>query len=199
MVLPAETLIAMSGFALAASATPGPVNIIGAMTGARHGPLQALPFVTGASASFLALFLIAGTGMAAGTGWLLALTRPMTLAGSAYLRWMAWGLARKDGRVDGPIREGRPGFWSGAVVQGLNPKAWLAVFSSLSAFVLPLEDPAAGLAVFAGLYGLICWLSLALWAWGGSKVRPPQLRLFNRAMALALSLSVAWMLGKAFL
>ncbi|MFE3838753.1 phage head-tail joining protein [Pseudogemmobacter sonorensis] len=59
---PFETLLAMSGFALAASATPGPVNIIGAMTGARYGAARALAFVTGATASFLVLFLAFGTG-----------------------------------------------------------------------------------------------------------------------------------------
>lgn len=47
-----ETFLAMSGFAAAASATLGPVNIIGAMTGARYGMGQALIFVTGATSSF---------------------------------------------------------------------------------------------------------------------------------------------------
>lgn len=197
MVPPVETLIAMSGFALAASATPGPVNIIGVMTGARYGTLRALPFVSGATTSFLALFLIFGTGMLAGIGWILALTQPMTLIGSAYLLWMAWGLARDDGGIEATETPRIPGFWSGVMVQGLNPKAWLAVFSSLSTFVLPLEDRAAGMAVFAALFGLICWASLAAWAWGGARVGRRHMRLFNRVMALALALSVAWMLGNA--
>lgn len=92
MLPPWETLVAMSGFALAASARPGPVNIIGAMTRARYGVARALPFVTGATASFLALFLTFGSGMLAGTGWMISLARPMTLIGSAYLLWMAWQL-----------------------------------------------------------------------------------------------------------
>lgn len=191
---PFETLLAMSGFALAASATPGPVNIIGAMTGARYGAARALAFVTGATASFLVLFLAFGTGMLAGTGWILALARPMTLIGSAYLLWMAWGLARDDGTLERQDLELAPGFWSGALVQGLNPKAWLAVFSSLSAFVLPLADRATGLAVFAMLFGGICWASLAVWAWGGARVQHRHMRVFNRVMAGALVISVLWML-----
>lgn len=194
---PLETLLAMCGFALAASATPGPVNIIGAMIGARHGTWQALPFVSGATVVFLALLLVLGTGMLVGTGWLLALARLMTLIGAAYLLWMAWGLARDDGRIDGRVSPLIPGFWSGVVVQGLNPKAWLAVFSSLSTFVLPLQDRATGMAVFALLFGAICWLSLAAWAWGGARIGQGRMREFNRAMALVLALSVAWMLTKA--
>lgn len=196
---PFETLLAMSGFALAASATPGPVNIIGAMTGARYGAARALAFVTGATASFLVLFLAFGTGMLAGTGWILALAKPMTLIGSAYLLWMAWGLARDDGTVERQDLDHAPGFWSGALVQGLNPKAWLAVFSSLSTFVLPLADRVTGLVIFAALFGAICWLSLTLWAWGGARIGQGRMRLFNRLMALALVLSVAWMLAETLI
>lgn len=198
-MLPFETLLAMSGFALAASATPGPVNIIGAMTGARYGVARALAFVTGATASFLVLFLAFGTGMLAGTGWIMALARPMTLIGSAYLLWMAYGLARDDGTVERQNLNDAPGFWSGALVQGLNPKAWFAVFSSLSTFVLPLPDRLTGLVVFAALFGVICWLSLTLWAWGGARVGQRRMRLFNRVMAIALALSVMWMLTEALM
>ncbi|MEO9336753.1 LysE family translocator [Mesorhizobium sp. SB112] len=196
---PFETLLAMTGFALAASATPGPVNIIGAMTGARYGAARAIAFVTGATTSFLVLFLTLGTGMLAGTGWMLALARPMTLIGSVYLLWMAWGLLSDDGALKPHDLPRAPGFWSGALVQGLNPKAWLAVFSSLAAFVLPLPDRVTGLVVFATLFGLICWLSLMLWAWGGARIGQGRIRLFNRLMALALVLSVAWMLASAFM
>ncbi|NPD17143.1 LysE family translocator [Xinfangfangia sp. D13-10-4-6] len=196
---PFETLLAMIGFALAASATPGPVNIVGAMTGARYGAARALAFVTGATASFLVLFLAFGTGMLAGTGWILMLARPMTVIGSIYLLWMAWGLARDDGMVERQGLDHTPGFWSGALVQGLNPKAWLAVFSSLSTFVLPLANRGTGLIVFAVLFGAICWLSLALWAWGGARVGQRRMRLFNRLMALALAVSVAWMLAGTFM
>ena len=135
--------------------------------------------------------------MLAGTGWILALARPMTLIGSAYLLWMAWGLARDDGTVERQDLNRAPGFWSGALVQGLNPKAWLAVFSSLSTFVLPLADRVTGLVALAVLFGVICWLSLMLWAWGGTRIGQGRMRLFNRLMALALVLSVAWMIVSA--
>lgn len=194
---PLDTLLAMCGFALASSATPGPVNIIGAMTGAKHGALRALRFVSGATASFLALLVIVGSGMLLGTEWVLALAWPMTLAGSAYLLRMAWGLLRGGGGIHADSDPRIPGFWSGVVVQGLNPKAWLAVFSSLSTFVLPLQDRTTGMAVFTILFGAICWLSLAAWAWGGARIGQSQMRAFNRIMALVLALSVAWVLVQA--
>jgi threonine/homoserine/homoserine lactone efflux protein len=196
---PLETLLAMSAFALAASASPGPINVIGAMTGARYGAARALAFVTGATTTFLVLFLALGMGTLVGTGWILMLARPMTLIGGVYLMWLAWSLARDDGMVERDDLDHAPGFWSGALVQGLNPKAWLVVFSSLSAFVLPLADRVIGLIVFAALFGTIGWLSLALWAWGGERIGRSQTRLFSRLMALVLALSVAWMLSTTFL
>lgn len=193
-----EALIAMSGFALASSATPGPVNIIGAMTGAKHGTLRALPFVSGATACFLALFLIFGSGLLTQPRWIAALATPMLLIGSTYLLWMAWQLARDDGRIELTDTQCIPGFWSGVLVQGLNPKAWLTVVSSLSTFVLPLADRGTGMIAFAILFGLICWMSLTAWAWGGARIAKRQMRRFNRLMALALALSVVWMLTASY-
>lgn len=194
MLPPVETLLAMASFALAGSATPGPVNIIGAMTGTRYGTMRALPFVTGATVSFLTLLMICGTGLLVRAGPILTVARPMTLLGSAYLLWMAWGLARSDGAIGTADGRSVPGFWSGMMVQGLNPKAWLVVLSALSTFILPLGDPRGGLTAFVILSGLICWPSLALWAWGGARIPQGWMRLFNRAMALALLISVGWIL-----
>jgi threonine/homoserine/homoserine lactone efflux protein len=197
MLPPVETLLAMGSFALAGSATPGPVNIIGAMTGTRHGTIRALPFVTGATISFLALLVICGTGMLSRAGPVMAMAWPMTLLGAAYLLWMAWGLLRSDGAFEAPDGHAVPGFWSGVMVQGLNPKAWLVVLSALSTFILPLRDTRGGLLAFVVLSGLICWPSLALWAWGGARIPQKRIRLFNRAMALALLISVGWIMVHA--
>lgn len=199
MIPSLETLAAMAGFALATSATPGPVNVICAMTGARAGTRRALPFVTGATVCFVALLLALGGGILAGTGWIDPLALPMTLAGSGYLLWMAFGLLLEGG-ARGRGEVGRlPGFWSGVAVQGLNPKAWLVVVSALSTFVPPLQDRQAGLAAFAAIFAVVCWASLAVWAWSGAQIPARYIRLFNRVMALALATSVVWMLGNSLL
>ncbi|WP_167376089.1 LysE family translocator [Methylobacterium tarhaniae] len=186
--------MAMSVFALVASATPGPVNIVGALCGARFGPARALPFVTGATLCFTALLLVFGAGVQIGAAWMSALTKPMTLAGGGYLLWLAWRLARAGEPVRGEAAASVPGFWSGFVIQGLNPKAWIAAVSALTTFVLPLPDPGKALVVFAALFTGICWLSLAAWACGGAGIGLRSFAGFNRAMAALLVASVAWML-----
>jgi threonine/homoserine/homoserine lactone efflux protein len=197
MSLPLETLLAMAGFAFASSATPGPVNLIGAMTGARFGPRHAVPFVTGATLSFVVLLVGFGFGLPGQDAVPQTLLRAITWVGATYLLWMAWQVLRDSGDYAAPTDHSQPSFWSGVLVQGLNPKAWLAVLSSLATFVLPLQNPQNGLMIFAALYAVICWGSLFLWAWGGAKVPAHHMRLFNRILALALIGSVLWMLSAA--
>lgn len=190
-----SVVLAMSLFAVTTSASPGPVNIIGAMTGARHGVAQALPFVTGATLCFVAQLLGVGTGTVAGVSWVDRLSAPLSWVGSAYLLWLAWRLARSTPATREDTQAGRPTFWDGVVIQAINPKAWLVVVSALATFVLPLEDRTGGLILFAGIYLVICWLSLAGWAVMGAQIPPAHERLFNRAMALLLVGSVLWMLA----
>lgn len=66
-------LLPMSAFALAASISPGPVNIVCLSSGTNHPISQGLIFVTGATLGFVALFrhwrralLAAGYGTHAG-------------------------------------------------------------------------------------------------------------------------------------
>ena len=58
-----ETFLPMALFALVTSATPGPVNVISAMSGARFGPISSLPYVFGATTSFVAILLLVGLGL----------------------------------------------------------------------------------------------------------------------------------------
>ena len=56
--------LSMSSFALAASISPGPVNIVALTTGLRHGFRASMGHVTGATVGFTALLLLSGLGLA---------------------------------------------------------------------------------------------------------------------------------------
>lgn len=194
----ASILAAMALFAFTTSATPGPVNIIGAMSGARFGTAAALPFVTGATVIFVALLLLLGFGAIAGLGWIEALAMPLTCFGSAYLLWLAWKIARSDTNAPHEAAKSRPGFLDGIMVQGVNPKAWFVIISALMTFVLPLDARTPGLVAFAAIYLVVCWLSLAAWAWVGARLARRWGKGFNRIMAALLVISVVWMLLEGF-
>lgn len=191
-------VLSMTAFALASSITPGPVNFIALGTGARLGWRASVPWITGATLGFTVLLLAVGLGLEGLIRALPGAVPAVRAAGGAFLLWMAWRLARDDGRLGSAETPGRrPSLFAGAALQWLNPKAWLAAVSGIAVYA---ADASAGTVWrFAAIYFVVCWTSVAAWAGAGGLVRrtlrePRRLRLFNRAMALLLAAGAAWML-----
>lgn len=192
-----ELYLSMAAFALAASISPGPVNLVALGSGARFGWRPSLWHVSGASVGFAVLLLLIGLGLHTMLERLPVLLVFIRFAGVAFFLYMAWQLAADDG-VLSPEAEGRrPGFWAGAVMQWLNPKAWLASLASMGLFAT--EGGVGRIWAFTLLYFLICYLSVASWAWAGSRLerhlrQPERMRRFNRLLALLLVVSAGYLL-----
>ncbi|MCP1313678.1 MULTISPECIES: LysE family translocator [unclassified Halomonas] len=184
-------LLPMSAFALAASISPGPVNLV-CLSSATHYPARrGLSFVTGATLGFIALFLGIGAGLYALLTRVALLETLLRFAGVAFLLYLSARLALDDGRLSEARPPKAPGFWTGAAMQWLNPKAWLASASGISAYT---GGDAGLIVVFAALYLPICWLSLASWVYAGAFLKrhvhkPHVLRVVNRVLALLLAAS----------
>lgn len=103
----------MSAFALVASISPGPVNIVGLSSGARYPLSKGLVFITGATLGFVILFLAIGYGLSA-----LLVTFPnfekwLTWAGIVFLLYLSYRLARDDGEINAEAIVEVPGFFTG--------------------------------------------------------------------------------------
>jgi threonine/homoserine/homoserine lactone efflux protein len=191
---PMPPALSMAAFALASSLTPGPVNLVALSSGARHGWRASLPYVTGATVGFTALLLLVGLGLEQVTRVLPTLVAWLRWGGVAFLLLMAWRLAIDSGELamhDASQR--RPSMLAGAVMQWLNPKAWLATLSGVAVYA------AGQLGLFATIYFVICLGSIAAWAVAGSTLTstlssPRAMRRFNAAMAALLAASAAFML-----
>ena len=195
-----EYLPSMAAFALAASITPGPVNIVALSAGAQFGFGATQRHVFGATLGFTLLLVLLGLGMHQLLTLWPALTRLIQWAGVAFLLFMAYRLTFDDGRLgNGAARA--PSCWYGALMQWLNPKAWLASVASLGAFVG--DGDIRLLWQFAGLYFVICYTSVACWAYVGAMLRgllrqARNVRRFNRTMALLLAASACYLLAEGF-
>lgn len=190
-------LLSMAAFALAASISPGPVNLVALAAGARHGLRPALRHVTGATLGFCLLLLLVGYGLHAVLRQWPGLTDALRWAGILFLLYMAWKLAADDGGLGDGNSGKPPSMGYGALMQWLNPKAWLACVAGVGAFVGQGET--ALLWQFTLIYLVICYLSVGCWAWAGTVIRryldePRRMRLFNRALALLLVASAAYLL-----
>lgn len=190
-------IISMAAFALVASITPGPVNIVALSSGAQFGFRASQRHVAGATLGFVLLLVLMGLGLHEVLQAWPALTRVVQLAGVAFLLFMAWKLAADNGQLDAKDSARAPSMVYGAVMQWLNPKAWLACVAGMGAFVA--DGEARLVWQFAAVYLVICYLSIGCWAYAGTFLRgylnnPAGMRVFNRIMALLLAMSAIYLL-----
>ncbi|MFL1485642.1 LysE family translocator [Marinobacter sp. LN3S78] len=189
-------ILPMSAFALAASISPGPVNLVCLSSGTRYPIARGLVFVTGATLGFIVLFLAVGLGLYSLMTMVPMLEDLLRWAGVAFLLYLAMRLARDSG--DLPEDDARaPGFATGALMQWLNPKAWLASASGIGAYTS--ANDLDTILLFAVLYLPICWLSLATWVYAGAFLRrhvqrPAVLVTINRTLAALLAASCVYLL-----
>ncbi|PWE37528.1 lysine transporter LysE [Pseudomonas prosekii] len=190
-------LISMAAFALVASITPGPVNIVALSSGARYGFRASQRHVAGATLGFVLLLVLMGLGLHELLEIWPGLTQVVQWAGVAFLLFMAFKLASDNGQVNAKDSGRAPSMLYGALMQWLNPKAWLACVAGMGAFVANGE--ARLIWQFAAVYLVICYVSVGCWAYAGTFLRgylsnPAGMRLFNRSMALLLAGSAAYLL-----
>lgn len=189
--------LSMFVFALVSSITPGPVNLVALNAGAQYGFAASLRHVTGATVGFVILLVLAGIGLQQLVVRWPVLIRLIQWGGVAFLFFMSYQLASDDGEFRGDAARRKPSLWYGAMLQWLNPKAWLASLAGMSAYAA--DGTSVQIGRFALLYFLVCYGSIACWAYAGTFLRQylqdaARVRLGNRVMAALLAASALYLL-----
>ncbi|MDB4837904.1 LysE family translocator [Marinomonas sp.] len=181
-------LFSMSIFALAASLSPGPINLLSLSGSARYGLRTGLTFITGATLGFILLFVLIGFGLHYFIDALPWLTQVLQWLGITFLLYLSYQLFIDNGELNSS--QGSPTFMTGAIMQWLNPKAWLASVSGITTYIP--QATVEEVAVFAGIYLPVCWLSLGVWVIIGIVLgqyfqSPSKVQLLNRSLAILLA------------
>jgi len=188
--------LAMASFALSMSISPGPVNMVIVASGSQHGVRRTLPFVSGATVGFTLLLALVGFGLMQVFHALPWLLTGLSVAGAVFIVYLGYRIATAPPELS-PQHRQAPGFLQGALLQWLNPKAWIACAAGASMFADPQSaDP---LLVFIGIYFVICFASLAAWAVLGDRVSlllgtRRRIRVFNGLMGGLLIASALYLL-----
>ncbi|MEH6356944.1 MAG: LysE family translocator [Marinobacter sp.] len=190
-------ILPMCAFALAASISPGPVNLVCLSSGTRYPVAAGLTFVTGATLGFIVLFIAVGLGLYSLLAMVPGLQSVLRWVGVAFLLYLSIKLALDSGELPDAGSKKAPGFTTGVLMQWLNPKAWLASASGIGAFTN--ANDLNQIVLFAALYLPTCWLSLACWVYAGAFLRryvqkPVILMTINRTLALLLAASCVYLL-----
>lgn len=192
-----DLLLALIGFALASSLTPGPNNLMLMASGVNFGLARTVPHLLGVSLGFTAMILLVGAGIARAFTALPVLQPALKIACLAYILWMAWKLVR-SGKTEDVKRPATPmSFLQAAGFQWVNPKAWAMALTAIAAYAP--DQNASAIVTVAAVFGLVSLPSVLIWIMMGLKLRnwlslPRRLRAFNITMAVLLVASVTPML-----
>jgi threonine/homoserine/homoserine lactone efflux protein len=189
--------------ATAMSFTPGPNTTLAAAMAANHGLPHAMRFVLGVPLGWGAVLLACAFGLGALLQAAPLLRGAITVAGVAYMLWLAWKLAGSgELKKAGDARGGRGfdvGFWQAAALQFVNIKAWILALVVSTGWVVQAGEPLAlRLVQVVPVLMLFALASNFTYAWVGATLRRwlaegRRLLYFNRVLALLLAATAVWM------
>ena len=179
-------------FALVASISPGPTNLLILAHGARRGLRASVaPILAGCGAA-AAVVLRVGLGLGE-----LLMRHPlaqqlMSWAGVLWLSWLAWRILRSAGQPLDVSADKPFSAFSAASLQVVNPKVWMMAVAVIGVFAAPML-PVWQLALVFLLIALPCMTAWALLGVGSARwlQAPERLLWFNRGLAGMLLVS-AW-------
>jgi len=191
--------LSLFGFLWVAAITPGPNNMLLTTSGANFGFVRTIPLMLGIMFGMQIMLLL----IAFGVGNLIilypALHIFLKIAGSAYLLWLAWKImtAAYESLETKDHPEKTLPLWQGAVLQLVNPKAWLMSLGAVASFSL------SGKAYITSIIGislamfLVNLIAGCIWLAFGTVIgrwlhSPRAWRQFNLTMGLLTALSVVF-------
>lgn len=190
-----DTILPLALFVVVATVTPGGATTLATASGVQFGFRRSVPLMAGIVAGLASLAAASAAGLA---GLLLAvpsLQTAMKVAGSAYLIWLAWQVARS-----GPPRTagdmGTPtSFLGGACLLWLNPKGWAVALGAAASFAALASGPAQLALLLGAAFGLAAAASLSLWCAAGLVLArllrtERQWRVLNAVLGVLLAVSV---------
>jgi threonine/homoserine/homoserine lactone efflux protein len=195
-----STLLPFTAFAIAASATPGPNNVMVMAEGATYGFRATIPHVLGIAIGFGLMVLIVGTGLAGPLATYKPLHDILRWIGIAWMVVLAWKIAKSSG-PDTDEKTAKPpmGFIGACGFQWINPKAWVGAVATAATYTTNDGNLFAQVGVLALIFTMVCipcaggWAALGAGA-GRILATPGRLKVFNVTMAVLLLLSVIPML-----
>jgi threonine/homoserine/homoserine lactone efflux protein len=188
-------LVSLLPFAVAASVTPGPNNLMVTASTANFGFRRTIPHMLGITIGFPVMIVGIGWGLGSLFAAFPVLHQILKYVGAAYLLFLSCKIATA-GRSDGARGTGNPlTFLQAALFQWVNPKAWVMAISAVTTFTTIGGSLVLETLVIALVFALVCVPSLTTWAVFGLAIgrllQSDRMRAaFNIAMALLLVASL---------
>ncbi|MEY3613866.1 MAG: Cysteine/O-acetylserine efflux protein [Pseudomonadota bacterium] len=186
--------------ATVSSFTPGPNTTLSTAMAANHGLKHAMRFVLAVPVGWGILFTLCATGL----GGLVVAWPPLrwgiVVLGNAYLLWLASRLWASGHLQQADHSKLQVGFLQGVGLQFLNIKAWMLALAIVAGWIAGREDATVRTLILLPIMVAYGFVSNLTYAWAGSMLRHwlsqgRRLLMFNRCMAVALIVTVLWLLS----
>ncbi|KFA98044.1 MULTISPECIES: LysE family translocator [Vibrio] len=196
----AQLLFAFIVFSFSISIAPGAGNIALLSLSSRYGFVAVLPFIAG-SALGVSIILV---GSSLGLTNLLSsepmLYTALKVLGTCYLLYLAWSISTL--KLSDSETDKQTGFFSGTLVQILNPKAWVASLTLLTQFLPGQNRVLSDDAVIMAIFIAIGVSSMCIWAYCGSALNklltsPKYFLWVNRGLGASLGIVAIVMAGQS--
>ncbi|USH05210.1 LysE family translocator [Grimontia kaedaensis] len=190
-----DYLIAVTLFAISASATPGPNNLLLMSSGANFGVKKSLPLMCGICFGFALMLFLVGVGFGQIFQQFPELHFIIKCIGTAYLLYLAFLIAR-SGDIAESGTEAKPlTFMKGALFQWVNAKAWVVATGAIAAFTTLGAGYYSQNLTIAATFFVVSFPSVGIWLLFGSALKrvlssTARRKAFNYFMAALLVLSV---------
>lgn len=149
-------------YAIVTAITPGPNNLMSMSNAGKAGFRKSFPFNLGIWAGFSIVMLICTFFCNTLSSVIPKIHVPMMVIGSLYMLWLAFKTIRSSSVLE--ETSSPDGFFSGFVLQFVNPKIYIYCIVSMEAYILPFYHgnwPAlvffALLLAFMGFVCTVCW------------------------------------------
>lgn len=178
MEIDIDLLFSLAVFALVASITPGPNNLMVMASGAAFGVRRTVPHVAGIAIGFATMIGAAVFGLGAllqAFPWALDVVR---YVGAAWMFWLAWQffspllsppVSVEEGTVETKARPFR--FYEAALFQWVNPKAWAMAVATAGAYAGIADDTIPRTFAMCAVFTLVGPPSNFVWVVGGQTIR----------------------------
>ena len=190
-----ELILPILLFAISASITPGPNNIMLMASGLNFGIQKSIPHLLGVVFGFPIMIIMIGLCFEIVFEKFPFIHQIIKVVGIAYLFYLAWRVATSSRQS---LEAGKAiplKFWQAVLFQWVNPKAWVMATGAIAAYTSLYSDFLTQVAIIALTFMVVAFPSAGSWLVFGSSLkrflqRPAYQQTFNVTMALLLVASI---------
>jgi threonine/homoserine/homoserine lactone efflux protein len=144
--------------------TPGPNNIMSMANANKYGFFKTLKFVLGVSAGFFVIMLLSCYFNLLLFSFIPKIELVMRILGSIYMLYLAFKIIKSRPNMEDDDDKKSNSFFSGLILQFINPKVIIYGITSISTFIIPFYKSNLSFILFSLFLAFVGFLATSCWA-----------------------------------